>query len=260
MSEDLNVYPIKPPKNPGKVVEFNKVLPDINNGAVVLDIRSPRQGKTTTICNLLQRESMYKDKFDTIYIFSGTMTNGDPSARFLLNDEKVNSYSSYSDETLQSILDYQSEFPIDKRPRIALIFDDFLHFDSLKATSLLFTISSAYRHYGIKLLYYSSQVYKKCPVIVRQCCNYLIMGANANQREIQKIYDEIGCRYGSQDVFYRILNKATEKPYNFLYLDLYHHPPLAYRNFNTIIYKAPNTFQVKTEKPVPEINEVEEEL
>ena len=58
------------------------------------------------------------------------------------------------------------------------------------------------------------------------------------------VEDEIGSRFGSRKRFFDLLYEATEKPYNFLYLDLYHRPPRAYRNFSELIYEAPHGFKL----------------
>ncbi len=84
----------------------------------------------------------------------------------------------------------------------------------------MFKIASSYRHHNIKLLYYSTQLYKAVPTVVRQSINYAIISQNANNKEVEKMAEEMGGRYGNVDTFKGLLSKATEKPYSFLYLDL----------------------------------------
>jgi len=234
---DLTILPVKAPLIEKKITH-HPFLPDVNGGACILDIASPRQGKTTRIINLLMNPNFFADKFDAIYIYSSTITNGDATARFLLEQYNDTIYSEYSDAHLQQIIDYQDSIPKEQRPNIAVLFDDFISFAGLKKNSLMFRIASSYRHHNIKMLYYSTQLYKAVPPVVRQSINYLIMSKNANQKEVFKIGEECGGRFGGVDGFIKLLKQATKKPYSFLYLDLYGIPAKAYSNFDKIIYEG----------------------
>ena len=149
-------------------------------------------------------------------------------------------YSEYSDRHLQEIIDYQDSIPKCQRPNIAIVFDDFIAFPNIKKNSLMFKIASSYRHHNIKMLYYSTQLYKAVPNIVRQSINYAIISQNANNREVEKMAEELGARYGDQKQFKNLLTQATATAYSFLYLDLYGKPAKAYKNFNECIYTAPD--------------------
>jgi hypothetical protein len=105
----------------------------------------------------------------------------------------------------------------------------------------MFKIASSYRHHNIKLLYYSTQLYKAVPNIVRQSINYAIISQNANNKEVEKMAEEMGARYGNINKFKSLLSEATNKPYSFLYLDLYGKPAKAFQNFTNLLYEAPET-------------------
>jgi hypothetical protein len=240
MSDDLTILPIKQPIIEKKIKTHPNFF-DVNGGACVLDIAAPRQGKTTRICNYFQNPNFLMGKLDAIYIYSSTITNGDATARFLLDQYGETIYSEYSDQHLQNIIDYQDQIPKAQRPNIAIVFDDFIAFHNIRKNSLMFKIASSYRHHNIKLLYYSTQLYKAVPNIVRQSINYAIISSNANNKEVEKMAEEMGARYGNVDKFKSLLNEATEKPYSFLYLDLYGKPAKAYSNFTNLIYTAPDS-------------------
>ena len=233
---DLTILPIKDP-----ILEKKIQVPDgffdVNGGACVLDIAAPRQGKTTRICNYFQNPNFLMGKLDAVYIYSSTITNGDSTARFLLDQYGETIYSEYSDKHLQTIIDYQDQIPKEQRPNIAIVFDDFIAFHNLKKNSLMFKIASSYRHHNIKLLYYSTQLYKAVPNIVRQSINYAIVSS----KEVEKMAEELGARYGNVEKFKNLLNEATARPYSFLYLDLYGKPAKAYSNFTDLIYTAPES-------------------
>ena len=239
--DSLDILPIKSNKVNSNI-KVDKRLPDINSGSILTLIAPPKSGKTLLILNIFERKSLLKDAFDEIYIFSTTALNGDASAKFLIEDERTTAFNTYSDAILQKILDDQMEYDDEDRPNISIIFDDFLSFPNIRKNSLMFNLASMYRHYGIKLLVYSSQIYRGLPPIVRQSTDYFVMFSNGNAKEVEKIYDEIGSRYGSKKTFFNLLNEATKNKYNFLYLDLYNRPALAYRNFNHLLMKAPTTF------------------
>lgn len=238
---NLDILPIKQEKTKS-MLDIDPRLPDVVDGSILTLIAPPKSGKTVLLTNIFERKSLLKDAFDEIYIFSTTALNGDKSAKFLIQDDRTSAFNEYNDSMLQKILDEQMEYDDEDRPNIAIIFDDFLSFPNVKKNSLMFNLASMYRHYGIKLLVYSSQLYRALPPIVRQSTDYFIMFANGNAKEVEKIYDEIGSRYGNKKTFFNLLNEATKKKYNFLYLDLYNRPALAYRNFNHLLMKAPITF------------------
>ena len=239
MSDDLTILPIKQPTIEKKICCHNNFF-DVNGGACVLDIAAPRQGKTTRICNYFQNPNFLMGKLDAIYIYSSTITNGDSTARFLLDQYGETIYSEYSDKHLQTIIDYQDQIPKAQRPNIAIVFDDFIAFPNLRKNSLMFKIASSYRHHNIKLLYYSTQLYKAVPNIVRQSINYAIISQNANEKEVEKMAEEMGARYGNMNKFKSLLQEATNKPYSFLFLDLYGKPAKAFRNFTELLYEAPD--------------------
>ena len=149
--DDLTILPVKPREHEQKV-NIHPNLPDINKGCCIIDIAKPRGSKTTRLVNYLQNPNFYQNKFDCVYIYSSTMSNGDDTARFLYDEFGETIYSEYSDSHLQSILDFQDSIPKQDRPRIALIFDDFIAFPNIHRNALMFKIASSYRHHNIMLL------------------------------------------------------------------------------------------------------------
>ena len=240
----LEVLEVKPPKEQ-KLISFHPNLPNINTGACVLDCAPTKSGKTTRISNLLLNPNFFAGLFDCVYFYSATLLAGDITGRFLLDQFEETIFNEYSDKHLRSILDHQQGIPINQRPKIAIIFDDFLSFPNLTPKSLLFRISASYRHYGVGLLYYSSQLFRAIPPIVRQNIQYCILGKNANGKEVMKIYEELGMRYGNYKTFVRLLQTGTEGKYNSLYLDLMGSPAKAYKNFNQLIYEAPENIMME---------------
>lgn len=269
--DDLTILPVKP-RDTDQKVNIHPNLPDINKGCCIIDIAKPRGSKTTRLVNYLQNPNFYQNKFDCVYIYSSTMSNGDDTARFLYDEFGDTIYSEYSDSHLQSILDYQDSIPKAQRPRIALIFDDFIAFPNIHRNALMFKIASSYRHHGIALLLYNTQQMKYLPPIVRSCANYVILSQNSNQKQVEQLAEEYGNTYGTEK-FKDLFAEATSEPYGFLYLDLYgftgdSNNPKAYKNFTKLLYSAPISYSKKsftptiTKKklePIPEESDTEDE-
>lgn len=257
---DLTILPLRSLNNIKKI-NINENFFDINGGACVLDVAPPRSGKTTRITNYFLNNNFLSGKLDAVYIYSSTLTNGDDSGAYLMDKYGDTIYSEYSDAHLKSIIDFQDSFIKSERPNIAIIFDDFIGFDKVRKNSYLFRLSSEYRHHNIKLLMYSCQLFRFVPSMVRQNINYAVIGQTANKKEIQKMAEELGARYGDEKQFIKLLKEGTRGRFDFLYLDLYGSPAKAYRNFNELIYSAPENINLSnyTDVDIPEGYESEED-
>ena len=244
--DDLEILTVKEPPVERKI-KHHPTLPDVNKGACMIDIAKPRSGKTLRLVNYLQNPNFYQGKFDAVYIYSSTMSNGDDTARFLYDEFADTIYSEYSDAHLQSIIDFQDSIPKHDRPKIALVFDDFIAFPNINKNSLMFKIATSYRHHNIGLLLYNTQMMKYVPPVVRASANYVILSQNSNQKQVEGLAEEYGGTYGV-DTFKDLFAKATSIPYGFLYLDLYgftgkSNNPKAYSNFGKLLYEAPISYK-----------------
>jgi hypothetical protein len=250
---DLTILPVKP-LDDKKRIQVSDTFFDVNGGACVLDCAPPRSGKTVRISNYFLNPNFLEGKLDAVHIYSSTLANGDASGRFLVDRYSDTIYGEYSDSHLKSIIDFQDSIPKNERPAIAIVFDDFIGFDKIKKNSYLFRLSSEYRHHNIKLLMYSCQLFRYVPSMVRQNINYAVIGQTANKKEINKMSEELGARYGDEKQFNKLLKEGTRGRYDFLYLDLYGKPAKAYRNFNELIYEAPDNINLSnyTDIDIPE--------
>ena len=251
----LDILTVKEPPV-DKKIKHHPVLPDVNKGACMIDIAKPRSGKTLRLVNYLQNPNFYEGKFDAVYIYSSTMSNGDETARFLYDAHGETIYSEYSDAHLQSIIDYQDSIPKSQRPKIALVFDDFIAFPKINKNSLMFKIATSYRHHNIGLLLYNTQMMKYVPPVVRASVNYVILSQNSNMKQVEALSEEYGGVYGV-DKFKELFEQATSQPYGFLYLDLYgftgnSNNPKAYANFNRLLYEAPISYRKNNKQLLPQ--------
>ena len=210
----------------GRVLHPN--LPDISTGALGLMVAPVKSGKSTIITNLLLNHNFYRDCFDQVHIISNTIQN-DNTSRFLKESFPGTVYGEYSDRIIQAIIDQQLSYKNKKdRPIIALILDDFV---GIPRGSLVYKLASRYRHYGIALLMFSSQVFKEVHPLVRSNMTFSILGKNSNAREMAKITEELGNSFGSDENFKRLCKHIWKEPYAFVHIDHTQNPVHAYSSF-----------------------------
>ena len=236
MDNDLSILPVKPMEEENRAKrDIHPNLPDINKGSLLLLVSPVRTGKSTILSNLLLNPNFMRDAFDIVYIISNTIHNDDTS-RFLKEQFPETIWSEYSDEIIQNIINYQKTFPKKKMPKIALILDDFL---GIKQNSMIYCLASRFRHYHIGLLCLATQLLRGVPTVIRQNATHAIFGSpNPNSQEMEKICEEFGSLYEGKDNFLKLYNRAAQKRFDFLYLDLHNNPTRAFRNFGELIYQG----------------------
>jgi hypothetical protein len=234
MDNDLTILPIVESGDEKKLKKpLHPHLPNIATGQLGIMISPVKTGKSTIISNLLLNPNFMRDQFDIVYIISNTIHN-DQTSRFLKKQFPETIFDQYDDSIIENIINYQKSFTKDKQPFIALILDDFL---GIKSKSMIYHLATRFRHYNIGLLLFASQLFRGLPPVLRQNATFcLIGGPNPSEFEINKMAEEYGARYGGDDNFKNLYKKATQKRYNFLYLDLQSNPSLAYNNFSNLIY------------------------
>ena len=107
---------------------------------------------------------------------------------------------------------------------------------SLKSGSRVNTLSARFRHYNIKLLLFSTQVFRYVSNVVRQNTTNLIVGSPfPNRKELNKIAEEFGDVFGGPNQFLKIYALCTPERYDFMHCDLQANPPLAYHCFDYVV-------------------------
>jgi len=232
---------IQPVKDPTEVddrfKDIHPHLPQISGyggGACVLLLAPIKCGKSTIISNLLLNTDFYdaQNNFDDTYVISNTIAN-DTTSRFLKDAFDV--YDSYDDRTVSDIINYQKGFDKTDQPQCAIVIDDCL--GSIKREAKVNHLASRFRHYGIRLLIFSSQKFtgSVSPIIRANATNVIVGSPFPNRRELGKIAEEYGDLFGGQDQFLKLYQYATPDRYNFIHLDIQSNPPLMYKNFDEVI-------------------------
>ena len=206
--------------------------------ACVLMVSPVKTGKSTIISNLLLNDKFYgPDYFDDVMVISNTINN-DLTSRFIKEHFDVEDH--YDDSMIEKLIERQTSFKKkEDQPEVALVLDDIL--GSLKSGSLVNTLSARFRHYNIKLLLFSTQVFRYVNNVVRQNTTDLIVGSPfPNRKELLKVAEEYGSVVGGQQNWLKIYAAATPERYNFLYMDLQSNPTRCYRNFEVLVSEGEN--------------------
>ena len=211
--------------------------------ACVLMVSPVKTGKSTIISNLLLNDKFYgPDYFDDVMVISTTINN-DLTSRFIKEHFDVEDH--YNDAMIEKLIERQTSFKKkEDQPEVALVLDDIL--GSLKSGSLVNTLSARFRHYNIKLLLFSTQVFRYVNNVVRQNTTDLIVGSPfPNRKELLKVAEEYGSVVGGQQNWLKIYAAATPERYNFLYMDLQSNPVKCYRNFEVLVSEGENIVGAK---------------
>lgn len=99
-------------------------------------------------------------------------------------------------------------------PEYILVFDDMGN--SLRNDAIT-TLMKKNRHYKMKVILSSQNLYDLAPSAIKQLDNILLF-RSFDVEKLEKIYKGLDLNIGL-DNFHKLYNYATEKPYNFLWVD-----------------------------------------
>ncbi len=226
---NLKILKVQDPKHL-KTKPLHEYLPE--PPALVMMISPVKTGKSTIISNLLLNDNFYgPDYFDSVHIVSNTINN-DLTSRFLA--ERFDVEDNYNDELIHNLVKKQESYAKKDQPEIALILDDVL--GSIKKNSEVNMLATRFRHYNIKLLLFSSQVFRYVSNVIRANSTNVIIGSPfPNSKELFKIAEEYGDLVGGPENWIKIYRTATPNRYDFLHMSIQDNPVKCYHNFETLI-------------------------
>jgi GTPase SAR1 family protein len=181
-------------------------------------IAPTKSGKSNIIVNLLKNSYFgYDDVFEEIYYISPTVTI-DSTLKSILEDDNIIKISDeddlkFLDDILNDIVKNQKAKEKEDRKHVLIILDDCL--DYLKKSKRLDALPSYSRHYKITLII-TTQVYNALPTKLRKNINCFIISKIYNNKDLINIEEELGANFNN---FKENYNKATEKKYDFLFVD-----------------------------------------
>ena len=227
---DLEILPVKslPEYDVEKLKKLHINLPKppflgILQGSV-------RSGKSNLVMNLIYNKHFYRGIFDRIFYISPTVNN-DLTLQFLKNDEDVDKITDNLDDIddiVKEIVNHKKEDEELKEEQWLFVLDDMIGL--IKNKGYISSYATKFRHDKNSLIFLS-QNFRSIPPIIRVNAGWYCIWKTTNHKEYSKIEDEFSSLFPN---FIQLYNESTDKPYNFLFLDL--KKIKAYHNFNKLLY------------------------
>ena len=221
--------------------KFNKVeLDPFVFPSLIVGLGKVASGKTTFLANMIR---IIKPVFKgNIILFSPTLAN-DPILDKLIEDDEILEYfDTYSNETLKRVLETIAD--TDEDEKYMLIFDDIL--GSLpransRDAKWFDKFISTYRHGGgiagegqVSMMFFVQYFNSLTPVLRTNASYYVLLGQQG-EKQLKKLSEELHAATGdSEEDFFRVYKEAKRKPYDFLLLDF--RKLKSYRNLTDLLY------------------------
>lgn len=187
--------------------------------------KSQFSGKSSFLLNMLCQDDkrLYKDDFDEIYIFSGSLKS-DTKIKNIINVHSVppeNCHDGYDEDMLEAIYqlteeDYNDAIENGETPKhILVILDDCSHDNSMKRKNngILNKVFQAGRHINLSLVA-CLQKYSQAHTAQRENCSGLVAwGCSDKQLELIAADHNM---LESKKEFKTMFRKATDEPYSFM--------------------------------------------
>lgn len=196
-------------------------------------------GKTMLILNLLKRKNFFKNYFDVIFLFSPTA--GKDQTQQMLNIPESNVESELDEkgvDHLKYIFDVQQKYieknGIGKSDKILIIFDDIISSEKFLNSATYKKVLIQGRHSNISSITLT-QKFHAIPRTLRLQMTDIFFFPSSNS-EIERLVDEFTPAGKSKKDFQKLVNIATSKQYNFLYINMKSPPEKRYRkNLDTYL-------------------------
>jgi hypothetical protein len=233
MNKRLQVLPVKNAKNLANSKKLDNIPPPLLRPEFLMVIVGPvRSGKGNLLVNILENKNFgYKQYFDDIIYISPTIEN-DVTGRAIKADDSIMKITDNLDDIdliLSSIVELQQKKETIEPTLIVL--DDMLGLIKSTGHSYFSNLCSKYRHWKLSLII-TTQSFRSIPVVCRYNATGYIIFKTHNKKEFTKLEEELE---GNFPKFEELYDQATEKKYEFLFLDM--EKIKAYKNFDTILYE-----------------------
>jgi hypothetical protein len=235
--KNLEIQPIEIDES-----KFNKVeLDPFVFPSLIVGLGKVASGKTTFMANLVRiLQPVFKGN---VILFSPTLAN-DPILDKLIDDDEILEYfDSYSNDTLRRVLEVIGDSE-DEHEKYLIIFDDIL--GSLpransRDSKWFDKFISTYRHGGgiagegqVSLMFFVQYFNSLTPVLRTNASYYALLGQQG-EKQLKKLSEELHAACGdTEEDFFRVYNEAKRKPYDFLLMDF--RKLKAYRNLTDLLY------------------------
>jgi hypothetical protein len=221
-------------KNHNKKLHINKVnmlcdekdptipAPLENYNFFSLIVGAPASGKSNLLINLITKKGLYRNKFDTVIIWSPslhTLKNPLP-----LRDDHI--YNGFNNEDLENEIKKIEDN--EQAGHTLFIFDDVITGINKNMKSFLRIIYNR-RHLGLSI-FIITQKFNKLPLELRVACSSLYL-FKPMKRELDDVYKDI-VKSMDEKTFYLLCDFVFDKKYNFLYYKVNENE--YYKNFNKV--------------------------
>ncbi len=170
-------------------------------------------GKTNLLRNMIDRPNkFYYKAFSKIILFSPSFEYDETWKGFKVEMEI---HDKFDPLLIKEIMDEQKY--AEEKKHILIIFDDLVDQQSFVSNPILKTLFFRGRHLKISLFYLSQHYIKMIPEL-RTNLTGIILFAPGNKQQITHICKENSGMLQTKE-FERLLLHATQKPFNFLFID-----------------------------------------
>lgn len=194
-----------------------------------------QSGKTNLLVNLLLNG--YRGIFHNVFLFSPTVYTDQKWSAIKIDDEKK--FEEYTDEYLQSIIDFQM-MEANRKKFALIIFDDCIGMFS--RNSLVTSFITKARWYRISLIFSVQYTKSLSPIIRNNLTSIIILGNQIKKEELKKIEEILPENF---DYYYKQLKHKDVSKYNFIYINWLNTPTTMFNFNNKIILNDGTTIEPK---------------
>lgn len=204
-----------------------------NNSCVYIISGRRGSGKSTLALSLINSKLAYRKRFKNLFLISPTARSDKKFAKVLKElDDDGKFFEELNESNIENILEIvkADNEENDKKNLHALILDDCVLDLPKKKSSILNKLVIESRHHNMTLLILS-QKYNAIPTIIRANMDIISFFPSLNNKEVSTFQEDLNI---SKELFYQVYNKATDKPNDFLHVNLLSFPPKFYKKFELI--------------------------
>ena len=204
-----------------------------NNSCVYVISGRRGSGKSTLALSLLNSKLAYRKRFKNLFLISPTARSDKKFSKVLKElDDDGKYFDELTENNIQSILDIvkADNEENNKKNLHALILDDCVLDLPKKKSSILNRLVIESRHHNLTLLILS-QKYNLISTVIRANMDIISFFPSLNNKEVTTFQEDLNI---SKELFYQMYNKATDKPNDFLHVNLLSFPPKFYKKFELI--------------------------
>lgn len=196
----------------------NHILPKTPFGLVM--VGRSGSGKSTLLYNLLTKEDYLKGYFDYIFVYSPVKTDDILKQLDLPEENYISDFDEASVnhimDTMENLLEDDFENNVNTH-KVLFIFDDILQKQKFLKSDVIRKLASASRHFNISWIILT-QYYRALPPIVRTNSSATVLFPSC-LAEIDKFADEQCLPGMSKQNFIKMIQEATDQPYQFFYIN-----------------------------------------